>query len=108
MKIDFSAWFYFAQLFILFSALPIIFFGHFHQKWLLILNLTSIETDPERVSLAEWTLGSEGAGVSKMNMGEQGGGGRAQNLESLQHTFWMSPNGDSFSQGTGILKKSPM
>ena len=36
MKIDFSARFYFAQLFILFSALSIIFFLHFEKKWLLI------------------------------------------------------------------------
>ena len=57
MKIDFSAWFYFAQLFILVSALFIVFFGHFHQKWLLILNLTSIETDPERVSSSRMNLG---------------------------------------------------
>ena len=33
---DFSALFYFAQLFVLFSALSIIFFAHFQQKWLLI------------------------------------------------------------------------
>ena len=36
MKIDFSARFYFAQIFILFSALSIILFAHFHQKGLLI------------------------------------------------------------------------
>ena len=34
MMIDFSARFYFAQLFVLFSALSIIFFAHFQQKWL--------------------------------------------------------------------------
>ena len=33
---DFSAHFYFAQLFVLFSAQSIIFFVHFQQKWLLI------------------------------------------------------------------------
>ena len=36
MKIDFSARFYFAQIFVLFSALAIIFFAYCHQKWLLI------------------------------------------------------------------------
>ena len=36
MKIDFSARFYFAKLFVLFSALPIILIVHFQQKWLLI------------------------------------------------------------------------
>ena len=36
MKIDFSARFYCGQLFVLFSALSIIFFAHFQQKWLLI------------------------------------------------------------------------
>ena len=35
MKIDFSAHFYFAQLFIIFSAMSIIFIAHFQQKWLL-------------------------------------------------------------------------
>ena len=36
MKIYFSACFYFAQLFVLFSAPSIVFFAHFRQKWLFI------------------------------------------------------------------------
>ena len=70
-KIDFSAHFYFAQLFVLFSALSIIFFTHFQQKYLPIhwLKLMCTARKETRVNKRERGGGGGGGGGGDQNSG---------------------------------------